>query len=213
MKDDLLHSEGPIFSILDKIGRMILLSIFWIVGSVPIVTAASSATALYYAIVKSVRREYGAAHKEFWKSYRANLRRGIPITVIGLLLAALLYGNIRILSAAEQGNNLLLWGSIVLLALLGAMAVYICPILSRFSMKAFSACRLAFVMAIRFFPVTILLAGGTVLLVYLQIFLLPMPTALVLPSLWCLCTSFPMERILRKYMPPKEENDNSWYYQ
>lgn len=213
MNDDIMHSEGPVFSVLDKIGQMILLSVVWFIGCLPIVTLATSTTALYYAVIKSIRKDYGVPLKEFWSSYRANLKRGIPITIVFLLLAALLGYNVWLLTASEQGSNFLLWGSIVLLALLCAIAVYICPVLSRFSMKATAACRLAFVMAIRFFPITVLIAGGTVLLVYLQIFVLPIPTVLLLPSAWCLCTTFLMERALRKFMPPKEENDNSWYYQ
>ena len=192
---------------------MILLSVVWILGCIPIVTAATSTTALYYAVVKSIRRDYGRAQQEFWRSYRSNLKRGIPITAVGLLTAALLLWNIRLLTQVPQASNLLLWGSVILLALLGAMAVYICPVLSRFQLKAGAACKLAFVMAIRFLPMTVLLAAGTVGLVYLQIYVLPMPTALLLPALWCWAASFLMEKALRKFMPPKEENDDSWYYQ
>lgn len=213
MNEDLLHSEGPVFSILDKIGQMILLSVVWIVGCLPVVTIATSTTALYYAVIKSIRREYGSALQEFWQSYRSNLKRGIPITLIMLLLALVLGWNIQLLSQEGQGNNFLLWGSIILLALLAGIAVFICPVLSRFSMSAGKACRLAFVMAIRFFPYTLLLAAGTVGLVYLQIYVLPIPTIAILPSAWCYATTFLVEKVLRKFMPPKEDNDDSWYYQ
>lgn len=213
MKDEIFSTEGPVFGFLDKVGQMILLSVMWIIGCLPVVTAATSTTALYYAVIKSIRRDYGSALQEFWQSYRANLKRGIPITVIGLALAAVLVWNIQLMTNTEQGSSLLLWGSVILLAVLGAMAVYICPVLSRFSLKAGSACRLAFVMAIRFLPTTLVLAAGTVGLVYLQIYVLPIPTVVLLPSLWCFVTTFLMEKALRKFMPPKEENDDSWYYQ
>ena len=213
MRDDILHTEGPIFGFLDKVGQMILLSLVWILGCLPVVTIVTSTTALYYAVMKNIRREYGTAMREFWSSYRANLKRGIPITVLGLLVSGILVWNIHLMTQPGQGNNLLLWGSVILLALLCAMAVYICPVLSRFQMKAGAACKLAFVMAIRFLPITVLLAVGTVALVYLQIYVLPMPTVVLLPSLWCWATTFLMEKALRKFMPPKEENDDSWYYQ
>lgn len=213
MRDDILHTEGPIFSFLDKVGQMILLSLVWIIGCLPIVTIATSTTALYYAVIKNIRREYGTAMGAFWQSYRSNLKRGIPITVLGLLVAGILTWNIRLMTQSGQGSNLLLWGSVILLGLLCAVAVYICPVLSRFRMKAVDACKLAFVMAIRFLPQTCLLAVGTVALVYLQIYVLPIPTVLLLPSVWCWATTFLMEKALRKFMPPKEENDDSWYYQ
>ena len=208
-----LSTEGPIFSFLDKVGQMILLSVVWIIGCLPVVTIATSTTALYYAVIKSIRRDYGSALQEFWQSYKANLKRGIPITVCMALLGGLLGWNIQVLTAQEQPDNLLLWGSIILLAVLAATAVFICPVLSRFSMGAWKACRLAFVMAIRFFYFTLILAAGTAALVYLQIYVLPIPTVVLLPSVWAFVSTFMVEKALRKFMPPKEENDDSWYYQ
>lgn len=213
MNDELLNTEGPIFGLLDKVGQMILLSVVWIVGCLPVVTIATSTTALYYAVIKSIRREYGSAMQEFWQSYRSNLKRGIPITLGMLLLALVLSWNIQLLSQEGQGNNFLLWGSIILLALLVGVAVYICPVLSRFTMSAGKAIRLAFVMSIRFFPYTLLLAAGTVGLVYLQVFVIPIPAIVILPSAWCYVSTFLVEKALLRFMPPKEENDDSWYYQ
>lgn len=210
---DILGTEGPIFGFLDKAGQLIGLSVVWILGCMPLVTVASSTTALYYAVIKSIRRDYGSAMQEFWQSYRRNLKRGIPITMVMALTAALLGWNIWLLSQEGQQNNFLLWGSIVLLAAEACTAVYICPVLSRFSMSAGKAVRLAFVMSVRFFPITLILGLGTVLLVYLQIFVLPIPTVLLLPSLWAFASTFLMEKALRKFMPPKEDNDDSWYYQ
>lgn len=213
MSNDLMHTEGPVFGFLDKVGHLILLSLLWILCCLPVVTAASATTALYYAVIKSVRRGYGSAVQEFFTSFRSNLKRGVPITAVTLVIAVLLMWNIWLLSQEGMQNNLLLWGSILLLALLAVTAVYVCPVLSRFSMGAVSACKLAFVMAIRFLPHTLLLLFGAVGLVLLQIYVLPMPTVALLPGLWCYISTFPMEKALRKFMPPKQENDDSWYYQ
>lgn len=213
MKDKLLSHEGPVFSILDKLGQMILLSIVWMIGCIPVLTIGTSTTALYYAVIKSIRRDHGSALWEFWRSYRGNLKRGIPVTLIILSTSLLLWGNIQYLSQAESTQTFLLLGSVILLCLILATAVYICPVLSRFSMNAYSAVKLAFVMAIRYFPVTVLLTAGTAGLFYLQIFVLPMATVLILPAAWCFAGTFPMEKILRKFMPPKEDGDDAWYYQ
>lgn len=214
MMDELLSTEGPIFSFLEKVGQLILLSLVWIIGCIPIVTIGTSTTALYYAVSKSVRREYGTPLKEFWSSYKANVKRGVITTVVMGLIAAVLILNIYLLTREElEGNNFLLWGSVILLAVLAGTCVYICPVLSRFSMKAGQAWKLAFVMAVKFIPRTLLVAAGTVALVYLQIFVLPIPTVLLLPGIWCLAVTYPMEKCLLAFMPPKEENDDSWYYQ
>lgn len=204
-------TDGPIFAWLDKLGQMILLSLLWLVGCIPIVTIATSTTALYYAVIKSVRRGRGDALKEFFHSYKANLRRGIPVTVVTLLLSAVLYGNVHI--SLAQGDGALPTANLIALAILLLLTAYICPILSRFTMRVRDVWKLSFVMAIRFLPYTLLLAVGTVAVVTAQVFLLPMPTVLILPSVWCLITTYPVEKALRAYMPEKKPEDDAWYYE
>ncbi len=214
MIDHLLDHEGPIFTFLDKVGRMILLSVLWFVGCLPIVTIGTSTTALYYAVIKNIRRDHGTAFQEFWRSYRSNLKRGVPATVILLLIGYLLAVNFAYLTAdGMDGSNFLLWGSVIIAFLCIGIFVYLWPVLSRFSMGLMNAVKLSFVMAIRFIPITIALAAGTVLICYLQMFVLPIPFILILPALWIWIVTYPMEHVLRKFMPPKQDEDEAWYYQ
>lgn len=211
--EETIITEKPLISLLDKVGQLILLSICWIIGSLPVITLGTSTTALYYAVMKSIRRERGQALGEFWKSYRANLGRGILATVPMLLLTGLLCLNLWTLYQAEQRDGTLLLGNVLCLALLCLIWVYICPVLSRFSVGVPDTWKLAFVMALRFLPFSLLMAAGTAVLVVLQVWILPIPTALLIPGCWCYVTTFMIERALRKYMPPRQENDDAWYYE
>lgn len=210
---DLFSPEGPVIGFLDRVGQLILLSVFWILGCLPVVTIIPATTALYYAVMKSIRRERGRAGGEFWRSYRANLKRGIPITVLVLLPAVLMSLNLRILQDGTEAHSGMLAANLLLLTLLAMVTVYIGPVLSRFQMGIGSALKLSFVMAIRFLPYTLLILVAAVLLGCLQFFVLPMPTVLLLPSLVCLGVTFLMEKALRKYMPEKRPGDDAWYYE
>ena len=130
---------------------------------------------------------------------------------ITALLMALLMLNLRILNAGE-GSNALRWATLLGLLILAAASVYICPILSRFTMKVRDIWKLAFVMAVRFLPLTILILAGAALGAAAQFYLLPIPALAIVPGSLCLAATWPMEKALRHYMPPKEENDTSWYY-
>lgn len=206
-------TETPLIGLLDKIGQLIILGVCWIIGSLPVVTLGTSTTALYYAVIKSIRRGQGYALGEFWKSYKANLRRGILATVIMLFAAGLLCLNLWTLQQAEQDNTAMMLANGLCLAVLCISWIYLCPVLSRFTMGVANAWKLAFVMAIRFLPQSILLAAGVAVLAALQIWILPVPTALLIPGLWCYVTTFVIEKVLRKYMPAKKENDDAWYYE
>ncbi len=214
MRPNILSSEGPVIGFLDKIGHLIVLNVLWLIGCLPLVTIGTSSTALYYAVVKSIRHGQGQPVREFWKSYRANLKRGILSTLVAVVLGGLLALNLVILTNPELGGNKhLLIGSALLLALLVCMLMYIWPILSRFTMKVWNAWKLAFVMSLRFFHYTLILVIGTAALVILQIWILPFPTVFVVPALWCYVTTYLIEKALRRYMPEKQESDNAWYYE
>ena len=205
-----LNVEGPVIGFLDKTGQLIVLSALWLLGCVPVVTVGTSTAALYYAVVKAVRRGRGHAPGEFWRSYRANLGRGIgawlPVLAVGALLAA----DMVILRGQARAFHT---GALAALALMLAfLTVYLGPVLSRFSVKVTQVWRLAFVMAVRFWYWTaaILLLAG--LAGALQFYVLPLPVIFILPGAGCMAASFPIERALRCYMPPKEEGDDAWYY-
>ena len=209
---DALNVESPLMGFLNKTGQLIALSCLWLLGCLPIVTIGTSTTALYYAVIKSVRREQGSAIQEFWRSYKANLPRGIAVTLSAGILAAVLLVNLKVLIASD-GSIPLRWASALGLLVLACAGIYICPVLSRFTMKTFSAWKLAFAMSFRFFHFTLAIALGAAAVGALLFYILPIPTAAILPGLCCLAATYPMEKALRAFMPPKEENDNAWYYE
>lgn len=210
MMDRLWDVEGPVISFLNKTGQLIGLSVLWLVCSVPLVTIPAATTALYYAVAKTVRHDAGSAGKEFFRSLRANLLRGMVVGLPPAALAALLLLNLRLLGAGE-GSNAFGWAAVLGLILLAASGCYICPILSRFTMKAADVWKLAFVMSLRFWHCTLVLLLGTALGALAQFFLLPIPALAVMPGAMCLAATWPVEKALRHYMPPKEENSSAWY--
>lgn len=211
MMENILNIDGPLLAFLNKIGQLIALSVLWLLCCIPVITIPAATTALYYAVCKSIRFDTGSAVKEFIRSFRANCLRGMAAGIPVALLMALLMLNLRILNAGE-GSNALRWATLLGLLILAAASVYICPILSRFTMKVRDIWKLAFVMAVRFLPLTILILAGAALGAAAQFYLLPIPALAIVPGSLCLAATWPMEKALRHYMPPKEENDTSWYY-
>lgn len=207
MIKEILDTEGPILGFADKAGQLIVLSTLWLLGCIPVVTIGTSSAALYYAVIKSVRRGQGRATAEFAKSYQANLGRGIGVTVLAGFLAA---GLVILL---KRSSGMVPGAALMGLILLGLTAVYLGPVLSRFRLPFGEVWKLAFVMSLRFVHYSLLLLMGTMMLILLQFWILPVPTILILPGAWCFLCTFAVEKVLRIYMPPKQENDNAWYYE
>lgn len=206
--------DGKFMEFLRKTGELIMLSVVFLVCCIPVITAGSSAASLYYSVIKSVRRDRGSALREFFSSMRRTLAKGCLITFeIIVWFAALFFGREIFLALdTDMGKSMSVINLILMTASLGVVA-YIFPILSRFEMKIGNMWKLAFVMCIRFFPITVALVVGTVLVGWAQFMVIPIPCIAVIPGAWCFIITFMMERALLAYMPEPEEDDDSWYYE
>lgn len=224
---EIFSSDGPLIGCLQKIGTLILLGILFLVCSLPVVTIGTAASALYYAVAKSVRRGRGYPVREFFRAFKRNLGKGIFLTVLlGGITAMLLY-NRELLQAASAGGGGMLTemnaggtdgriltlyviydGLLILLAMLG---VYLFPVLSRFAMKPGDIVKLSFVMSVRFLYFTVPLIVGFGILIILQYKVLPIPMAVLLPGGWTYLSSFMIERAMKKYTPAPKDGEDAWY--
>lgn len=218
-------SDGPLYQFLDKAGHLILLNLVWLLCCLPVITIVPATTAFYYATIKSIRRGHGYPIKEFFTSLKNNLKRGIPLSIVLVALGLLLTFNFEAAWQAQtkQGTTYAVI-YLVLLFFYAGFVIYICPVLSRFSIRMRALAKMASAMVFRHLPVTILLMAGTGAC---GVFLYSAVKAaegegdaapmlamlLLLPGIWCFVSTYLVEPVLRKYMPPKPEGDKSWYYE
>ena len=216
--NQLFSTDGVIYRFLTVTGNIIIATVLWLIGCIPVVTIGTSTAALYYTIVKSVRKEVGYVHAEFWRGYKLNLKKGAAATAALLALGLLLGMEIRMV--LENGVEVSrIWYSLsgLLILLMLLVTLYLFPVMSRFDMKLGKLCMLSFVMSIRFWYITLALGAGLAAVVLAQVYLLPIPLILLTPGLWCYASTFLVERVMKAYMPKprREEGDGetqeNWY--
>ncbi len=216
--NQLFSTDGVIYRFLTVTGNIIIATVLWLIGCIPVVTIGTSTAALYYTIVKSVRKEVGYVHAEFWRGYKLNLKKGVAATAALLALGLLLGMEMRMV--LENGVEVSrIWYSLsgLLILLMLLVTLYLFPVMSRFDMKLGKLCMLSFVMSIRFWYITLALGAGLAAVVLAQVYLLPIPLVLLTPGLWCYASSFLVERVMKAYMPKprREEGDGetseNWY--
>lgn len=211
----LFNLDNPFFTALGKLVDILLISILWLFCCIPIVTIVPATTALYYTVVKVIRRDRGYITREFFHSFKMNFKTGAISGIILTAVVAILLLD-RHFTSAMEGNLAVILFSIfnALLLLLFLGGLYICPVLSRFSIGVKGLFKTSFFMAMKHFPTTILLAVITVVFL-LAVYILP-PAIMLVPGLYYLVFSFLMERVLKKYMPEKSEEAETngideWY--
>ena len=136
---DLFSMDNPVFHTIGKFCDIICLSLLYIILCIPIVTIGPATTALYYTIVKVIRRERGYIGKEFFHSFKDNFKTGSLTTIILVAAFSILYIDFQYALYLANTKNVF---GYIMCAIFGMIAmifvcitIYIFPVLSRFTIK------------------------------------------------------------------------------
>lgn len=202
--------EGGFFSGMGKIFDVMLVSLLWAVCCIPIITIGPATTALYYCVVKTIRRERGYVAKEFFHSFKVNFKQGTIVGLIFTVLAVVMSFNFYIVRQMNGTLGNILFGIYIALSLfIMVTAIYAFPNLSRFTLTLKNLFKNSIIMAIRHLPFTIIML--VIIIIALgAMYIIPI-TTFFLPGVGCLIVSFMMERILKKYTPEDAGRPDAWY--
>ena len=198
---DMFGYEGTFYTYTGKIFDLIAVSVLWVLGCLPIVTAGASCSALYAAVSRSVRRDTGTAAAQFWKAYRRNLRASLPIWICFGAAIFIFLLNIGIIRSNADGLAgtffVMFYGFLALLLIMAAC--YAFPALSRFDMPVGWIVKLSFYLLVRHLPTSLMLlalsAGAYVLILW------KITLVVIVPGLVALVISFLVDPILEQHMP------------
>lgn len=221
---NLLNPDNAFFSFMNRVCNILWASVLWTVTSLGVVTMGTATTALYYTVVKVIRKERGYVTRSYFHSFKENIKQGIVLNIIFLLLTIILWVDIRYAIALGEDNSTfgtILTGVFVFLTVISLfIMVWVYPILSRFKAGLKQIIINALLISIRHFPTTIVMlaiyaGAGYAIYMYLPLqFLILVP--FILPALISLIRSFLVERVLKKYTPtpdgsPEETGEDQWY--
>ena len=201
--------DSPLMQGLGKAADLLVLSLLWLAGCLPLVTAGASTTALYYAAVKLIRAE-GSAHRTFIRSFRENFWQSVAAELILLAAAWLFYIDLQIVFQS-QGSlaEFLRVPFLALLFIYLAVLAYVFPLLARFVYTLPVLFKNAFLMSMLNLPYTLLVlcVNLSPVLVFLLLpdwFFRLLPVFLFLaPGLAAYINSFLLLRVFGKYTPKK----------
>ena len=158
--------DGTFYTVTGKIFDIIAISLYWLVGCIPLITIGSAFSAMYATVTKVIRADQSSAMLEFWRVYRRDIKAAIPLWLLyaGLLFLLLLnFGIVRSNAAGLVGLFfLVLYAIVILLVLLSAC--YAFALLSRFDMPVGWQIKMSFYMTVRYLPRSLFLL---ILFVYL----------------------------------------------
>ena len=205
---NLFNMNNFFFRFMGKLFDAVALSIVYTLVCLPIVTIGPATSALYYATVKSIRRDRSYPIKEFFKAFKRDFKQSF---IVGILYVDVKFAINFINNSLTYMRYLYLIIGIVV----SFIAVYIFPLISRFSLKLSELFKLSFYLALRHLlttVVSVILLFGSFVLVYISAGL----TMIFVPVLVNLLISIMMEKVLIKCMDMVQtdgnnENKDEWY--
>ena len=85
--------NNPVWQFIGKLADALVLHVLWVICCIPIVTIGPSTTALYSTLMRDARDEGSQYYRNFFKDFKANMKDGIALGLIFLVLgAALVFG-------------------------------------------------------------------------------------------------------------------------
>ena len=205
MARGIFHPDSALMITMTQITDCIFLSLFWLLGCLPVVTIGTSCAALYDAVYYGFRRGDKHSWQRFAHTFRSNWKAGIVPTVvflggIGILGKAL----IALWNSAVAGH--ISWmmfsgGAFVGILMLGILALLF-PVLSRFENSLMGLLKNTVFLAMANLPRTLALGMLNAVTVFLcAVYIVPL---FFLPALSALISTLFIEPMFKPYMPEED---------
>ncbi len=205
MFQKLLNPENPLMITMTQVTDCIFLSLFWLLGCIPVLTMGASFAALYDAAFRGYRQGEKHTWHRFFRVFRRNLKPGLlPSVVFAGVFWAAARGMIFLWNGAVLGQ--LPWmlfsaGAVVGVLLLGILSVLF-PMLSRFENSFLGLLKNTVFLSLSKLPFTLALGAINAVGLYLCLrFIFPI---FFLPALLALIDSLLIEPMFKPYLTPTE---------
>ena len=211
MFNSLFDMDRPFWHWVGKIPEIMILSFFWFICSIPIITIIPASCALYDAVSRNLMPDLKGCYSRFFRTFWKELKQGIPLSIFWLVIAAIgFFGDIILVASAESNPTfatLSLVYRIMLLFPLGLL-FWLVPMQSRYY-NTFGKLHInALRMAIGLFPRTLLLMFIAIVCI-LICFIHPITSFMIIftPCLIAIFHSKVVEKGFMKLFPDDYDED------
>lgn len=216
MLGSFFNPDNFLWSTINKIIDLVVLSLVWTLCSLPLVTMGAASAALYYSIVKCVRRGRSHAVREFFHAFKDALGKGIVAELIWAAFAFMMLVSdvplaLTFLDTGKIQDTALFLLFVFKLLLLLSVACWFVPLLSRYDQSIFKLLKASLFLTVRRIFATL----GSIILLLLAVFAAVYEPLLLVfvPGLAMLLLSFLQEPGLQSICEKSEADaeQDTWY--
>lgn len=205
----IFNPEHGVYRLTEKIADLVILSVFWLVCSIPLVTLGPATAALYNAVVRCILGNERNSWAVFFRTFQTNFKVGaltslvvLPAAVVLVVLHEVLYQ----MALTDHVGYMLFFAYRVFLLLPIGFLCYLFPVLSRFTFQVNGLLANCGKLAIAHLPSTVLMA----LIAFAALIVCSCLPVLVmlLPALVACLHACLLERIFRPYIKEQQADED-----
>lgn len=103
----LFHYDSPFIKWVNRMGRIVILNILWVLCCIPILTIGASTTAMYrVAMALAERKEDVSVTGDFFRAFRSNFKPATLVWLILLIPTLLILMNLVMLISGGLGTSI-----------------------------------------------------------------------------------------------------------
>jgi len=142
---NLFDMDGAFYRIGTVLADIFLLSLLWIIFSIPLLTIGASTTAVYYVCTKKAAGSDSYILKGFLKSFKDNLLISTAVFAILIVIGIIIWVNYRALGEVEMGflHFPVRVALVIVTIQMVFVSMYVFPIISRFNVTVKNALKFA----------------------------------------------------------------------
>ena len=151
----LFNMENPIMKGLSIAADLLLVNLFTVVLSIPVVTIGPAFIAMHDIVIRIVRGEEGYTVKPYFQAFAANFKQGLLMSLVLAVSGAFLYFDYL---AAEAYIPELKVAIVAIAIIILAIAFYAFALMARYENTFGASMKNAAVLAVGYFPRTLLMS-------------------------------------------------------
>ena len=155
----LFDLENPVFQLIARLLDLTVLGLVCMVCCLPVVTIGPAVTALFKSVYDLTLERGSGVFSLYFRAFRDNFRQAVTAWLLALLGFASLFCDWFLLKLYFEGTGytVLAWIVLALALLLESVLCYLFPLISRYDNTLQEHVRNAGILAVRYFPKTLLM--------------------------------------------------------
>ena len=149
--------DSAFYKFLVRLWDMVVINFLWVLFSLPVITIGASTVAAFSVTLKMVDEHEGYVGRQFVKAFKANLKQGIPLGLLALFCAYVVYLDFELFNKIEGNPMILLIFGILAIAVFGAAFIYAFALSARYANTLIRTLQNSVEITIRYFVRTLAL--------------------------------------------------------